>query len=286
VTIRSATVDTVRTVVPRGVRNWLRDPRQSIEWAVDCAAYALGRTVRIELLPGWHVRAHPLAARRAYVAQRADRAQRLEIEAFVGMCRPGMRLFDIGAHFGVFSLAALHYGGPTAVAVAVDPSPTAARMLRLQARLNGVEERLLVVEACAGDTDGKTRMLDTGVIGAGYFVPSDGRIEADVATVASVTIDQIASKTGVEPTHLKIDVEGAELAVLAGARDVISHLRPFICLELHNAILRRAGGDPRAVIGSLEFHRYHLDDVETGRGLDDRTFERDVSRLLAWPERP
>jgi FkbM family methyltransferase len=159
-------------------------------------------------------------------------------------------------------------------------------MLRLQAGLNDVEGRLLVVEACAGDTDGQIGMLDTGVIGAGYFVPSDGRIEADVATVASVTIDQLASSTGVEPTHLKIDVEGAELAVFDGARDVISGLRPFICLELHNAIIRQAGGDPRAVIGRLEVHRYRLDDVETGPGLGDRTFERDVSRLLAWPETP
>ena len=48
-----------------------------------------------------------------------------ELDSFIAHCRRGMVLFDVGAHFGVFSLAALHYGGPDAIAVAVDPSPAA-----------------------------------------------------------------------------------------------------------------------------------------------------------------
>lgn len=282
-TLRTSAIAAVRAVVPRGLRNWMRDPRQSFEWAADCTAFALGRTVAAEILPGWTVRAHPLAARRAYVAHHADPAQRLEIEAFVRMCRPGMQLFDIGAHFGVFSLAALHFGGPDSAAVAVDPSPTAARMLRWQARLNGLEHRLQVVEACAGDVAGSTGMLDTGVIGAGYYVPSDGREESDLATVQTVTIDQLARRTGIVPTHLKVDVEGAELDVLRGARDVFSQRRPLVSLELHNAILRRAGRDPRSVVSCLEGYGYRVDDVEMERGLNEQSFTREVSRLVAWP---
>jgi FkbM family methyltransferase len=282
-TVRSSAITAVRTIVPRGVRNWLRDPRQSLEWAADCAAFALGRTVDAEIPPGWTVRAHPLAARRAYAAQHADPAQRLEIEAFVRMCRPGMQLFDVGAHFGIFSLAALHFGGPGSIAVAVDPSPAAVRMLRWQARLNGLEHRLLVVEACAGDAAGETGMLDTGVVGAGYYVPSDGRQDSDLATVETLTLDQLAQRTGIAPTHLKIDVEGAELDVLRGARGVLSRLRPFVTLELHNAILRRAGRDPRSVVRGLEGYGYRVDDVETEGALTDRSFEREVSRLVAWP---
>jgi FkbM family methyltransferase len=282
-TIRSSAVSAMRATVPRAVRNWLRDPRQSIEWATDCASFALGRTVDAEVLPGWTVRAHPLAARRAYVAQHADPAQRLEIEAFVRMCRPGMRLFDIGAHFGVFSLAALHFGGPTAAAVAVDPSPTAARMLRRQAALNGLERRLLVVEACVGDTVGETGMLDTGVIGAGYYVQSDGRQASDLASVAALTVDELARRTDIVPTHLKIDVEGAELDVIQGARGILSQRRPFVSLELHNDILRRSGRDPRMVVGCLEEYGYRLEDVEGEGGLKERSFTREVSRLVAWP---
>ena len=101
--------------------------------------------------------------------------------------------------------------------------------------------------------------------------------------MATVTIDQLAHRTGVVPTHLKIDVEGAEIAVLRGAPDVLSQRRPFVSLELHNAILRRAGRDPGAVVTCLEGYGYRVDDVEAGHGLSDETFEREVSRLVAWP---
>lgn len=84
---------------------------------------------RLEIRPGWVLRAHPLAVRCVYMSQIRDLEQRAELDAFLARCSPGMQLLDVGCHFGVFSLAALHYGGPTARAVAVDPSHTATTML-------------------------------------------------------------------------------------------------------------------------------------------------------------
>ena len=71
-----------------------------------------------------------------------------------------MCLFDIGASFGAFSLAAAHFGGK---AVAVDPSPIATRLLRVEAQMNGYEPRIRIVEACVGDRIGETEMLSSGI---------------------------------------------------------------------------------------------------------------------------
>ena len=84
-------------------------------------------------------------------------------------CTPGMVLFDLGAHFGLFSLAALHYGGANAQAVAIDASPVAERLIRIQAALNGVAERVTVIRACVCEHSGVRDMVAVGVLADGYF---------------------------------------------------------------------------------------------------------------------
>jgi FkbM family methyltransferase len=280
-TAKSAVATALRTVVPRSARNWLRSPKRSVEWGVDHARFALGGAEHLEVRDGWVLHSHPVAARCAYMPLVDDSDQRAELDAFIDRCSPGMRLLDIGAHFGIFSFAALHYGGPDASAVAVDPSRTATGMLKLHAELNSVSSRLRVVEACAAAGEGRRGMLDTGVIGAGYFVGADvGRRAADLSDVRTVSIDTLCAELDFSPTHLKIDVEGDELDVLRGAVILLRGSRPALSLELHNAIIRATGEDPRNVIEFLAAVGYSCQDVSTGT-IDSRSFERDVTRLVA-----
>src|SRR4051794_32708229 len=116
--------DLVRPCIPRGIRNWVRSPTKSARWIWDEVRYASGQTQEVRVRPDWSLLCHPAAYRFAYYAQHADEEQVAEFDGFISTCRPGMVLFDIGAHFGLFSLAALHYGGIAARAVAVDPSPS------------------------------------------------------------------------------------------------------------------------------------------------------------------
>jgi FkbM family methyltransferase len=277
-------VRAIRAAIPRRVRGWLRDPRQTSVWMTDQLRFAFGRVAQVELLPGWVMAAHPLALRRAFAPQLGDHAQRLELEAFARGCEPGMHLVDVGAHFGVFSLAALHFGGPSARALAVDPSPFAIAMIERQAKLNDVGDRLMAVQACVSNRNGSVGMLDTGVIGAGYFVPADDRPEAaDLSVVDMVTVDELCRTRGFTATHLKVDVEGAELEVLQGAAGVLQQQRPTVSLELHNAILRASGRDPGEVVRYLQGQQYACDDVQGSGGLDSATFARDVTRITARP---
>jgi FkbM family methyltransferase len=56
---------------------------------------------------------------------------------------------------------------------------------------------------------------------------------ADVTTrvVPQVTLDSVAAEHDLAPDLVKIDVEGSELAVLAGAQQVLTRARPLLVLE-------------------------------------------------------
>lgn len=236
-----------------------------------------GRYRILDLRPGWTLRLDPSAHRVVSGSQLEDPVQVAELDEFIDTCTPGMVLFDVGAHFGVFALAAVHYGGEAARVVAVEPSESACRTLSHQAKLNGVQTTINVVQAAAGEVSGWVNMVATGVLADGYFVPDDGgRPAADLTRVRAVTVDELVRETGLHPTHLKIDVEGQEAAVLRGAQGLLSGPKsPLLFLELHTEMIRDRAGDPTEALRLLEEYGY-ADISIAGRSTSHRD-------LLALP---
>jgi FkbM family methyltransferase len=274
-----------RALIPRPLRNWLRRPGRSLAWSRDHVAHLLGLDPTVELRPGWTLRCHPAAWRLAFAAQRHDPEQVEELDAFVRACTPGMTLVDAGAHFGVFSLAALHFGGPDATAVAVDPAPSAVRMLRVEARLNGVADRLRIVRAAVASRDGRLELVDAGVPSAGYFVrPESGHPTRERTSVAAVTIDSLCRRHALRATHLKLDVEGFEADALRGAAATLGGpAPPLVFVELHNEIVARNGGEPGGTLDLLERFGYEMRDAG-GRPLDRAAIlRRPLIRIVARP---
>src|SRR5262249_35139246 len=155
----------VRAAVPRSLRNWLRSPSRSARWISDAAIFSFGFTKTLALLPNWQVVCHPSFYRVVHAAQIADVEQAEEFRNFVRHCSKGMFLFDIGAHFGVFSLTAAHFGGKS---LAVDPSPTATKMIATEAALNGCTNNIQILQAAVSDSNGVVGMLSSGVFSDGF----------------------------------------------------------------------------------------------------------------------
>jgi FkbM family methyltransferase len=275
-----------RRIIPRAARNWLRSPVQTVAWARDQLRHGLGLNTSVRLRPDWTLLCHPAAYRLAYHVARSDADQAAELDTFIGACRSGMILFDIGAHFGLFSLAALHYGGPAARVVAVEPSPAACRMLRIQAALNGATAGLTVLEAAAARHSGEQRMLPIGVIAAGYFTGDvAGRPPRDLRPVRTISLDALAEEHGVWPTHVKIDVEGFEVEVLRGARRVLARQpAPTLFVELHHALLRDRGQDPGVSLTMLEQSGYRLYDSTGSPASREALLARPLVRVVARRE--
>lgn len=225
--------DAIRAVVPRRARNWLRSPSKSAEWLWDSAEFAFGKTESLEILPNSFLVCHPRAYKVFRRDQVDDAEQSAEFRSFLSYCSKDMFLYDIGAHFGIFSSAAAHFGGR---AVAVDASPAAADMIEIQATLNGCTDRMKVLHAAVSDANGAIGMLNSGVFSDGYFTATRQRPKSELTQVQTITIDQMALEFG-PPTHIKIDVEGHEVAVLRDARATLSQFLPVLFLELHNEMV-------------------------------------------------
>lgn len=248
-----------------------------MEWLWDSLSFSFGATKELALLPDWSVKCHPRVYRVFSFDQLTDPEQSEEFRNFVRYCDPSMCLFDIGASYGAFSLVAAHFGG---TAIAVEPSPIATRLISVECQLNGFEKNIQVVEACVGDVIGEVEMLSSGVFSNGYFQMTSGRSSGELTKTRAVTIDQLAEQFG-PPTHIKIDVEGYEAAVLRGAKRTITNLSPLLFLELHNEMIRADGGDPVRVLNDLAEMKYEelsINGVDADR---DRILKMPICRLVA-----
>jgi FkbM family methyltransferase len=247
-----------------------------VEWLWDSISFSVGATKELALLPGWPLICHPRVYKTLLRSQVTDPEQSAEFHNFVKYCEKSMCLFDIGASYGAFSFVAAHFGG---TAIAVDPSPIATKLIKVQVRLNRYDQNIRIVEACVSDTSGEAEMLSSGVFSDGYFRMMRGRSSRELTKTRAVTIDQLTDEFG-SPTHIKIDVEGHEAAVLRGAKRTLARRSPLLFLELHNEMIRSEGNDPGRVLEDLAEMNYEMLSVD-GAEVDRSTIlQMPICRLL------
>jgi FkbM family methyltransferase len=123
-------------------------------------------------------------------------------------------------------------------------------MIGIQAILNKCADKVQVLHAAVSDANSSIDMLTSGVFSDGYFKVARDRPKNELTQVQAITIDQMAIQFGA-PTHIKIDVEGHEAAVLRGARSTLRRFSPLLFLELHNEMLISAGDDPCVTLNEL-----------------------------------
>jgi FkbM family methyltransferase len=158
---------------------------------------------------------------------------------FAQLLRAGDVVVDAGAHVGFFSLLAARLVGPTGSVLAFEPMPASRALLERHCALNRMA-RIDVSPMALADVAGPRRMSAAHALSCAHFSPS-GEVE-----VSCETLDRALEARGVPPLRLiKLDVEGAEDAVLAGAaRTLQRQPRPALLIathgwEAHEACLRR-----------------------------------------------
>lgn len=144
------------------------------------------------------------------------------------LVRPAMTVWDIGANVGLFSFAAAALG---ANVIAVEPDAWLANLMQRSALLNKLP--VTVLPASVSDRQGISHLRVSEHGRASNSLTRTGRGQA----VVSVSLDWLLDHFPA-PDVVKIDVEGAEYAVLTGARKVLQ-ARPVIFCEVndhHDAI--------------------------------------------------
>lgn len=148
-------------------------------------------------------------------------------EAFVPQ---GALCFDIGANIGEVSEALL--SGPRARVVAVEPQPEC--LLELRERCRGFAN-LTTLGAIVSAHPGVETLYMRTHEGQASLDPNWEGTEAGTLDVPAITLALIVARYG-HPHYLKIDVEGAEAAVLS----TLDRPLPWISFEYHRQAHERA----------------------------------------------
>jgi FkbM family methyltransferase len=152
-----------------------------------------------------------------------------QTRTFLATVRPGQVVYDCGAHFGYYTLLAATIAGAKHV-FAFEPSPQNLLRLRQHVAINGCRN-VTVLDVAVSDHEGSARFENRAGSGVGHLSP-EGPLEVPVTS-----LDALAGRLS-PPDVIKIDVEGAEMSVLNGARKLLATCRPTIFLSVHSAGLR------------------------------------------------
>ena len=150
-------------------------------------------------------------------------AGRLELQTFV----------DVGAHIGTTTISALAQHG-FSHAVAIEPDPGNVRLLRANAALNGLHERISIVAAGISDTHGSAWFLPGDPErGPCYWTkgsivpePTEGALEIEL-----VTLELLAERGSVTPKKtglLWLDCQKREGEALRAASPFLEHHVPIV----------------------------------------------------------
>jgi FkbM family methyltransferase len=155
-------------------------------------------------------------------------------------CRPGDTVLDIGAHIGLFTVLMSRLVGPAGRVLSFEPTPCTCHVLRETVRINYCESNVELHEEAVSNRSGRGTLFDTGdVVSNANSLVRTPRSRGEIS-VETVSIDEVVPR-GEEVRLLKIDVEGAELDVLRGARRTFAASPPAVYLALHPPQIRDAG---------------------------------------------
>jgi FkbM family methyltransferase len=189
-----------------------------------------------------------------------------------------MTFFDVGAHFGYFTLLGAHLVGRGGSVHSFEPTPTTFSVLEANtARLPQVTlNRVAVWSRCEELT-----FRDFGVRLSMYnslFAPrlSDqdaARASASVITVPAVSVDHYVTASGAIPHFVKIDAESAEREVLLGMTETVRRHRPIISIEVGDYDVAGAASS-RDLLASVIAKGYRAFEFRDGKIVKHRLRDR------------
>jgi len=182
----------------------------------------------------------------------------VSLPAFLFFVREEDIVWDIGASVGLFTV---HTAAGAAKVVAFEPDPPTFKRLQENVALNGLEAKVEFHAVALGETRGQLDLESDGLDG---FAPalSQGNLRRHKRSVSVPveTIDHLISQNVVSPTVIKIDIEGAELMALRGARDLLRGPKKprLLFVEVHPEFLKGFGSTAAEVADLLVDSGYRV----------------------------
>ncbi len=185
----------------------------------------------------------------------------------IDVLRPGMIVYDVGSHFGYFSMLASELVGPQGRVFAFEPTADTFNILQENAARR---QNITCNNVAAFRESGEITFWDQGLDDSSlnFIVGDDHEVNVKasrgrVIKVPAVKLDEFAQQH-VDPDFVKIDAEGAEGPILEGMTQIIRRKHPGISLEMGDQVCERTGNKPcRENIEFLQDHGYEAFDYRS-----------------------
>jgi FkbM family methyltransferase len=259
---------------------------QKAAWAPSAARLAIergarGLTFQRSLPPAFGrapIVVSPAAGLR-YIVRRIANVDPVLLSQAREFVREGQIVWDVGANVGLFSVAAAALAGPRGAVVSIEPDAWLVQLLRRTAGLQADTSAPMTVVPCgvAKGVGLRTFCIAERSRSSNYLAEY-GRSQtggvAEQQTTVTLALDDLLRWLP-PPKIVKVDVEGAEAEVLAGAARLLEDHRPVLLLEV---------GEPAAdeVSGLLKMRAYRLFDGDHA-GPNRELIDRAVWNTIAIP---
>lgn len=173
------------------------------------------------------------------------RREARDLQALRSLVAAGSTVVDVGANVGYCTRAFAEWVTPAGRVLALEPEPrNVADLRRIVSRRQWTHVECLAV--AAADRSG------SGWLALNPFHPADHRLAPTGEPVQLVTVDALMAERGWPAVSLiKIDVQGAELAVVIGATETITRSRPALFVEFDDAALAAQDASARTLAARL-----------------------------------
>ncbi|MGB7345659.1 MAG: FkbM family methyltransferase [Pirellulaceae bacterium] len=193
--------------------------------------------------------------------------------------KPGMVVYDVGAHFGFYSLLASELVGDAGHVYSFEPTKRTYDVLAENA---GRCDNITASNIAAFSETCEISFWDQGLSSSSlnFIVADESQVNPDYikqggkVTVPAVKLDEFAIDNR-DPDFLKVDAEGAEGPILHGMQDIITRSFPAITLECGDDVNERTGNNPcRENVQFLLDHGYEAFDYRSGQEVRHELTER------------
>jgi FkbM family methyltransferase len=197
----------------------------------------------------------------------------------------GMHVVDVGANIGYYTVLLASLVGPTGRVIACEPDPGNAALLRRSVAENQFTH-VQIVEAAVSDAEGRATLhQDSAWHGVHSLArdncvnPGGGHVE-----VATVSLDSLR-RDAADVDFVKIDAQGAEAAIVRGARRLLGQAHLRVLMEIWPFGIRGLGGSLDAVIAPFFEQGFRAWTMERSRevvAIDAATIAERAAALGTW----
>ena len=203
--------------------------------------------------------------------------------ACVESCRGRHCVIDVGAHIGLVTLPVASVLAAGGIVIAFEPSRANRAYLERHVAANGYSNRVRIEPFLVGaEKKDNVPFFELGEA-AGKNTVVGGMLgdDAQRRLLGQTTIDGFCIGNQIVPDVIKVDVEGAEIEVLKGARQTLIDHGPIVYLSVHPRHIAALGGTIDELLSAIKGAGYECRHID---GSPVAEFSLREYRLARAPE--